>query len=90
MVDSVRTSEKALGQVHFGVSGIEEANRAFRRSLFVVQDVREGERFTELNVRSIRPGNGLHPRYLSEVIGKSATQAIKRGTPLSWPFVVRS
>jgi pseudaminic acid synthase len=90
MVDAVRTADKALGQVHFGVSGKEEANRAFRRSLFVVQDIREGERFTESNVRSIRPGNGLHPRYLSEVIGKSAAQGIKRGTPLSWAFVVRS
>ncbi len=90
MVDAVRTAEKALGQVHFGLSGKEEASRAFRRSLFVVEDVKQGEAFTPVNVRSIRPGNGLHTRHLTEVLGKSAAQGIKRGTPLRWEFVVRS
>jgi pseudaminic acid synthase len=90
MVDAVRTVEKALGEVHFGPSGKEEASRAFRRSLFVVEDVKKGEAFTAANVRSIRPGDGLHPRHLTEVLGKSAAQGIKRGTPLTWEFVVRS
>jgi pseudaminic acid synthase len=89
MVDAVRTAEKALGEVHFGGSGKEEASRVFRRSLFVVEDVKQGEAFTEANVRSIRPGNGLHPRHLTEVLGKNAAQGIKRGTPLRWEFVVR-
>jgi pseudaminic acid synthase len=87
MVDAVRVAEKALGQVQFSVSPKEQANRAFRRSLFVVEDVEQGESFTNKNVRSIRPGNGLHPRYLGEVIGKTAAQGIKRGTPLSWELV---
>ena len=90
MVDAVRIAEKALGAVHFGLSGKEQASRAFRRSLYVVQDMSEGESFTAENVRSIRPGNGLHPRHLPDVLGKSAAQGIKRGTPLSWEFVVRS
>jgi pseudaminic acid synthase len=90
MVDAVRIAEKALGEVHFGLSGKEEASRAFRRSLFVVEDVKQGEVFTTENVRSIRPGNGLHTRHLKDVLGKSAAQGIKRGTPLSWEFVVRS
>jgi pseudaminic acid synthase len=90
MVDGVRTAEKALGAVHFGLTAKEQVSRAFRRSLFVVKDISEGESFTAENVRSIRPGNGLHPRYLPEVLGKSAAQGIKRGTPLSWEFVVRS
>ncbi len=90
MVDAVRTAEKALGDVHYGCSGKEEASRAFRRSLFVVDDVKEGEAFTAANVRSIRPANGLHPRHLAEVLGKRAAQSIKRGTPLCWEFVVRS
>jgi len=90
MVLTVRTAEEALGEVHFGLSGREETSRAFRRSLFVVQDVRQGEMFTAANVRSIRPGNGLHPRHLAEVLGKQAAQGIKRGTPLCWEFVVRS
>ncbi len=90
MVDAVRTAEKALGEVHFGLSEKEEVSRAFRRSLFVVEDVKQGETFDAANVRSIRPGHGLHPRHLTEVLGKRAAQGIKRGTPLRWEFVVRS
>ena len=89
MVDAVRTAEKALGEVRFGLSGKEEASRAFRRSLFVVQDVKKGEAFTVANVRSIRPGHGLHPRYLTEVLGKCAARDAERGTPLSWELVMR-
>ncbi len=90
MVDAVRTAEKALGSVNFGVSSHEHASRAFRRSLFVVEDVKQGEAFTPSNVRSIRPGHGMHPRHLDEVLGKKAAQGIKRGTPLTWDHVVRS
>jgi len=90
MVDSVRLAEKALGEVHFGVSAKEESSRAFRRSLFVVKDVRQGEAFSLSNVRSIRPGYGLHTRHLDEVLGKRAARDIERGTPLSWDLVVRS
>jgi len=89
MVEAVRTAEKALGGVHFGASDKERSSLAHRRSLFVVQDVRQGEEFTTDNVRSIRPGNGLHPRHLEEVLGKRAAKGIKRGTPLRWEFVVR-
>jgi N-acetylneuraminate synthase len=89
MVDEVRTAEMALGEVHFGVSAKEEASRAHRRSLFVVEDIKEGETFTAANVRSIRPAYGLHPRHLTEVLGKRALRGIKRGTPLRWEFVVR-
>jgi len=90
MVDALRIAEKAIGKVHFGLSEKEEASRAFRRSLFVVADMKQGEVFTAQNVRSIRPGNGLHTRHLQDVLGRSAAQGIKRGTPLSWDFVVRS
>jgi pseudaminic acid synthase len=90
MVDAVRIAEKAIGKVHFGLSEKEAASRAFRRSLFVVADVKQGEVFTAQNVRSIRPGNGLHTRHLQDVLGRSAARGIKRGTPLSWEFVVRS
>lgn len=89
MVEAVRTAEKVLGGVHFGASDKERSSLAHRRSLFVVQDVRQGEEFTTDNVRSIRPGNGLHPRHLEEVLGKRAAKGIKRGTPLRWEFVVR-
>ncbi len=87
MVEAVRTAELALGQVHYGIEPHEEVSRVFRRSLFVVQDVRAGELFTTDNVRSIRPGHGLHTRYLEMVIGQRASQDIARGTPLAWQHV---
>jgi pseudaminic acid synthase len=89
MVDAVRIAEKALGEVHFGVNEKEAGSRIFRRSLFVVQDVKDGEPFTTQNVRSIRPGHGLHPRHLQEVLGRPAACDIERGTPLNWDLVGR-
>jgi len=88
MVDAVRITEKALGTVHFGIEAKEASSRVFRRSLFVVQDVKRGEAFTPENVRSIRPGYGLHTRHLQEVLGRKAAQDIERGTPLSWELVL--
>jgi N-acetylneuraminate synthase len=87
MVDAVRVAEKALGAVNFGIGTKEANSRVFRRSLFVVQDVKRGEVFTEENIRSIRPGHGLHTRHLSDVLGRSAARDIERGTPLSWDLV---
>lgn len=62
-------------------------SREFSRSLFVVKDIKAGEIFTEENVRSIRPGYGLHPKYLKKILGKRATQDIKKGTPLNWDLI---
>jgi pseudaminic acid synthase len=87
MVEAVRVAERALGQIHFGVSAQEESSRVFRRSLFVVQNVKSGEVFTEENVRSIRPGHGLHTRYLPQILGKRAARDVERGTPLSWDLL---
>jgi N-acetylneuraminate synthase len=84
MVDAIRTTEKAMGRICYGVSDQEAKSRVFRRSLFVVKDVAAGETFSEDNVRSIRPGHGLSPKYLIEVIGCKASIDIKRGTPLRW------
>jgi N-acetylneuraminate synthase len=87
MVDAVRITEKALGAVHFGIEAKEASSRVFRRSLFVVQNVKRGEAFTAQNLRSIRPGYGLHTRHLQEVLGRCAAEDIERGTPLSWELV---
>lgn len=87
MVDAIRTTEKAIGTVQYEVTTREAASRLFRRSLFVVQDVQAGELFTEQNVRSIRPGSGLHTRYLEQVLGRRATRDIPRGTALAWELV---
>lgn len=88
MVDAVRTTEKALGQVSYGVSEQEAKSRVFRRSLFVVCETKAGEEFTYENVRPIRPGGGLHTRHLDQVIGRKASQHIKMGTPLDWKLIV--
>jgi pseudaminic acid synthase len=87
LVDAIRTAERALGEVQFGPSPREASSRVFRRSLFVVQDLRQGEEFTAQNVRSIRPSHGLHTRHLSDVLGKRAARDIVRGTPLDWNLV---
>jgi pseudaminic acid synthase len=90
LVAAVRIAESSLGAVHYGLTKSEEASRVFRRSLFVVQDVKLGETFNQANVRSIRPGHGLHTRHLAEVVGRHAARDIERGTPLSWGLVVKS
>jgi N-acetylneuraminate synthase len=87
MVSNIRIAELALGAVHYGISDREASSRAFRRSLFVIKDIKAGERFTAENVRSIRPGLGLHPRYLDVVLGKQARTDVERGSPLSWDAV---
>ena len=87
MVKAIRTTEKALGKVHYGISPTEEISRLYRKSLFAVQEIKANSMFTSENVRSIRPGYGLHPRYFYEVIGKQAKQDIERGMPLSWALV---
>jgi len=87
MVDAIRSAEHSLGAVHYGPSADEEKSRIFRRSLFVVEDVKCGEFFSSANVRSIRPAHGLHPRHLDEIIGRRAAQDILRGTPLSWDLI---
>ncbi|MCL5958536.1 MAG: pseudaminic acid synthase [Chloroflexi bacterium] len=87
MVEAVRAAEAALGRVHYGASEGEASGRVFRRSLFVVRDIRTGEKFSTENVRSIRPAYGLHPRYLNNIIGRRAVRDVERGTPLAWDLV---
>ncbi|MBI5960297.1 MAG: pseudaminic acid synthase [Chloroflexi bacterium] len=88
MVAAVRVTEAALGQVSYVVTPKERESRVFRRSLFVTQDIKAGEAFTKNNVRSIRPGYGLHPRHLDEIMGRCATCDIQSGTPLSWDLIM--
>lgn len=82
MVQSIRIAQAGLGKVHYGVSPDEAGNRILRKSLFVVADMAAGELFTDKNIKSIRPGYGLHPRHLKDVLGRRATRELTRGTPL--------
>lgn len=84
MVDSIRTVEQAVGTVSYALSEQVARNKAFSRSLFITRDIQAGELFTPDNVRSIRPGYGLHPRHLPEVLGKPAAADLAKGTPFSW------
>jgi pseudaminic acid synthase len=88
MVEAIRTAEKALGRVNYGVTEHETKSRAFRRSLFVVKDMKANDVFTEENVRSIRPGHGLPPKYLKDLLGRRAAKDMKQGSPLKWDDVL--
>ena len=87
MVKSVREVEKALGVVSYELTKRIRRSREFSRSLFVVKDVKAGEVFTHENVRSIRPGYGLPPKFLKEVLGRRAACDIKAGTPFEWRMI---
>lgn len=87
MVQDIRTVEKALGTVCYDLTPKQKESRVFRRSLFVVKDMKAGEVFTEENVRSIRPGYGLMPKFLPEILGRKTSKKISIGTPLEWKFV---
>ena len=83
LVEETERARLALGQVRYGPSEAEKGSLQFRRSLYVVEDLAEGEVFSETNVRAIRPGHGLAPRHLDLVLGCRAARALKRGTPLA-------
>lgn len=87
MVDSVRKAEKAMGIVSYDLDEKKIKSREFSRSLFIVKDVKKGDIITKENVRSIRPGYGLHTKYYDEVLGKKFNDDFKKGTPLSFDVV---
>lgn len=87
MVKSVREAEKALGETKYELTEKILKSREFSRSLFVVEDMKAGAIFTDANVRSIRPGFGLAPKYFKDILGRKAKKDIKKGTPLSWDLI---
>jgi len=87
LVDNIRIVGKSLGKVHYGLTEKEKESKVFRRSLFAVKDIKKGEKFTEENVRSIRPGYGIKPKYLNNILGKVAKEDVKKGTPLNWDLI---
>lgn len=87
MVDDIRTAERAMGIVSYECSEKEKESLTFRRSVFVVQDIKKDDVFSEDNIRCIRPGNGLNPKYYASVLGKKAASDINRGTPLTFKLI---
>ena len=84
--ESLRVHQ-SLGKIHYGTTEKEKNSIRFRRSVFAVSDIRKGEKFTKENIRRIRPGDGLAPKYYATIMGKTASQDIKYGTPITWDLI---
>ncbi|MGM0509043.1 MAG: pseudaminic acid synthase [Fusobacteriota bacterium] len=87
MVSDVRNAKKAMGKVDYSLTPTKKESRKFGRSLFVVKDIKKGEVIDKNNIRSIRPGYGIKPKYYEKVLDKIVKKDVKRGTPLSWDFL---
>ncbi|PGD82250.1 hypothetical protein COM47_20655 [Bacillus wiedmannii] len=87
LVSETEKAWESLGNVYYGPTNLEKDSLKFRRSLYVVEDIKAGEVFTNENIKAIRPGNGLLPKHLSKIIGKKASKDIKKGTPISWDLI---
>ncbi|MEM6584863.1 MAG: pseudaminic acid synthase, partial [Pseudomonadota bacterium] len=85
--EETERSWQALGRVTYGGTPAEEGSRAFRRSLYVAQDIAKGEAFSPRNLRSVRPGYGLAPKHYDVLLGKRVNRALSKGTPVSWDFI---
>jgi len=84
MIKAVRDTEKLLGKVDYSMTEKKKKSRQFSRSLYVAEDIKANESLTEKNVRSVRPGYGLHPKYLKELLGKKAIKDLQYGMALDW------
>jgi sialic acid synthase SpsE len=84
LVTETERAWQALGQIQYGVQRAEEKSRLYKRSIYVAQDIKAGEPYTAENIRVVRPGLGLEPRYYEPLLGKPARQELRAGTPLTW------
>lgn len=87
MVMDIRQAEKAVGKIKYGVTEQEKSNIVFRKSIFCVEDIKKGDRVTEKNIRIIRPGYGIAPKYYNELLGQTALCDIRRGTPIQMDMI---
>lgn len=87
MADACNTAWRAIGNIGYDIKASETSGQQIRRSLYAVADIAAGDIFNEENVRSIRPGLGLAPKYLPEVLGHTAARDIKRGEPVNWQMI---
>ena len=87
VIESERAFQ-ALGRITYGQSESEKKSLVYRRSIYAAEEITKGERYSEHNIRIVRPGFGLPPKYYADILGKTAKQDIKKGTPLSWDLVI--
>ena len=87
MVKAVREAEKAIGNIDYALTEKQKKGKDFSRSLYVSKNITKGEVFTKKNIKSVRPGFGLHPKHLKEIIGKKANTNIEEGTPMQWKLI---
>ncbi|RKX24440.1 MAG: pseudaminic acid synthase [Candidatus Zixiibacteriota bacterium] len=87
LVEETETAWKALGKISYGVTEKEKKSLQFRRSLYVAADMKAGDVFTEKNLRAIRPGSGLPPKYYDQFLGKRIAHDTRKGTPVSWELL---
>ena len=84
LVDETNSAWQSLGEINYGISESEKSSLQFKRSLYIVKDMKKGQIITKSDIRAIRPGLGLPPKYIEKFIGKTIKNNIKKGTPLSW------
>lgn len=87
LVKNARTTEEAMGEAVYGPSDADLSSRDYRRSLFITRDLQQGEAFEDGDIRSVRPGNGLHPRHIADFRGHVVSRDVAAGTPLSWELL---
>ena len=87
MVKSVREAESAIGIVDYKLTPKQEKGKDFSRSLYIVENIKTGEILTERNIRSIRPGFGLHPKYYQKILGKKVNKDLEKGDRLNFDFI---
>lgn len=87
LVSDIRLADKALGKVDYELNVKKIASRKFSRSLFISDDIKKGDKFTENNIRSVRPNDGMHPKFMKDVLGKTASEDLEMGTPLKEKYI---
>ncbi len=87
MVKAVRETESAIGQVDYTLTEKQASGKNFSRSLYIVEDIKAGDVFTKENIRSIRPGFGIHPKYYNEILGKKSAKKLEKGTALRFEYI---
>jgi N-acetylneuraminate synthase len=87
LVEETERAFLSLGKVQLGIQPVEEKSRQFNRSLFLIKDIKAGEVFSETHIRSFRPAIGLETKYFDQVVGRTAKNDLKAGTPVTWDIL---